>query len=110
MADNRVFDNRISELLRDTDRNIPAECEIKIRTTASSVRFRPRLSFIRRPFFLILVPAAAAVLLLVFLLLPALRKPPAPQISEIRTEFELADKNIKIVFFQKSDFNLFKED
>jgi hypothetical protein len=110
MVDDRLFDNRITELLRHTDRNIPAEHEIKIRTAASSVRRRPRLSFIRRPFFLVLAPAAAAVLLLVFLLLPALRKPPAPQISEIRTEFELADKNIKIIFYQKSDFSLFKED
>jgi hypothetical protein len=48
--------------------------------------------------------------MLAFLLLPALRKPPAPQIAEIRTEFELVDKNIKIIFFQKPDFSLLKEE
>jgi hypothetical protein len=110
MDDDRMFDKRITELLRNMDRDIPPEVEAEMRTAASSVDFQPRTSFIRPPFFLVLVPAAAAVLLLVFLLLPVLRKPPAPQISEIRTEFELADKNIKIIFFQKPDFNLFEEE
>ncbi len=110
MNDDRLFDKRIAELLRNTDRDIPPKVEAEIRTAASSVHFRPGTPFIRRPFFLVLVPAAAAVLLLVFLLLPGLRKPPAPQISEIRTEFELADKNIKIIFFQRPDFNLLEEE
>jgi hypothetical protein len=31
------------------------------------------------------------------------------KIDEIRTEFEIKDKNIKIIFIQTKDFNLFKE-
>ncbi|OGD19323.1 MAG: hypothetical protein A2W03_18520 [Candidatus Aminicenantes bacterium RBG_16_63_16] len=56
------------------------------------------------------VPAAAVCVLAAFLLIPILKKPPVSPISEIRTEFEIADKNIKIVFIQKPDFSLFQEE
>jgi len=72
-------------------------------------RQRPGRSRRRRFLFLALIPGAAAALLTAVLLVPALRRPPIRPISEIRTEFELVDKNIKIIFIQRPDFKLFKE-
>ena len=70
----------------------------------------------RRRFFrkwqlaLAVVPGGAALFLAFFFLWPAFRKQEEPQIAEIRTQFELVDKNITIIFFQKPDFKLFEED
>jgi hypothetical protein len=46
----------------------------------------------------------------VALIRPALHQTAASQISEIRTEFELVDQNIKVIFIQKPDFHLYEED
>ncbi len=130
MSDDRHLDEKISGLVRSADREVPPGLEARIRTAAESVRpaggIWGRISLLtsvllrrrhgrvlshRRLKILALVPgAAAAVALAAFVILPALRKPPVPRISEIRTEFEIADKNIKIVFFQRPDFKLTQEE
>ncbi len=51
---------------------------------------------------------AAALLILALFMQPLIRQTgpiPSP-INEIRTEFEIKDKNIKIIWFQKKDFQL----
>lgn len=129
MNDDRLFDEKIARLVRRIDEPVPPGLETKIRAAAESVRpaegTKGRISLptavilrwrhgrvlSRRLRILALVPGAAAVAALaVFLILPALRRPAAPRISEIRTEFEIADKNIKIVFFQRPDFKLTQEE
>jgi len=108
MNDEQKLDERIARLVRSVAPEVPAEVDAGIREAAAGLWPRSRRVWLRRPFWLALVPSAAAVLLAVIALLPPPRKPAAP-IAEIRTEFELADKNIKIIFIQKPDFNLFKE-
>jgi hypothetical protein len=120
MSDDSRLDERIARLVRGADRNIPPGLEARVRAAAETANLR-RGGRVRRPALglfsrralriLALVPgAAAAAALAAFLLVPALRKPPASPIAEIRTEFEIADKNIKIVFFQNPDFNLSEEE
>jgi hypothetical protein len=121
MSDDNRLDEKISGLVRSVDRGLPPLLEERIRAAATAGRARPGVfgwrparlapSARRRTWMLALVPgAAAAVILAVFLLIPALSKPAAPRVSEIRTEFEIADKNIKIVFFQRPDFKLTQEE
>lgn len=108
MTDEKKLDEQIAGIVRSVGFEVPAEVEAKIREAAANLKPAPRLFKIRRPFWLALIPSAAAVLLAVIALLPTPKRPPSP-IAEIRTEFEIADKNIKIIFIQKPDFNLFKE-
>ncbi len=110
MGDERQFDGKVGGLVRAVDERVPPAVDRKIRTAAETLRPRPWLFAGRWPRVLALVPGAAAFAVAVFLVVPALRKPPASRISEIRTEFEIADKNIKIVFFQRPDFKLTQEE
>jgi hypothetical protein len=109
MDEDKILDKEISRLVRSLEKGLPAGLEERIAIKASSGA--PH----RRPFFrkwylaLALVPVGAALFLAFFLLLPAFRKQEEPQIAEIRTQFELVDKNITIIFIQKPDFKLFEE-
>ncbi len=103
------IDERIAALVRRADAGIPAGLEARVRTAA--VEGERKLRARQRVLRWSLVPAAAAALILgVFLASPVARKPAPTAIAEIRTEFEIPGKNIKIVFFQKPDFKLFQED
>ena len=130
MRDDKRLDERIAILVRSVEKDVPPGLEAKVRAATDSVRpdgsilgaalplsagprrrHHDRVGSRRRLRILALVPgAAAAVALAAFLLVPALRKPPVSRISEIRTEFEIRDKNIKIVFFQRPDFKLSQEE
>jgi len=107
MNDNQL-DERIAELVRSVRAEVPPGVEGRIKVAAAGMIPRAKRSWIRRPLWLALVPSAAAIWLAVVALLPPGQKAEAP-IAEIRTEFEIADKDIKIIFFQKPDFNLIKE-
>ena len=109
MNESNRIDERISELVRSVQAEVPAGLEARIRAAAGEEerRTRSRLRVLRWS----LVPAAAAALVLgVFLATPVVRRPVPREIAEIRTEFEIPGKDIKIVFFQKPDFKLFQED
>jgi hypothetical protein len=109
---NIKLDERISDLVRRVAPEAPEDLEDRALGAARASSKRPTAAR-RRAFGLRLWPAMIPVAVLAFaavlLVLPALRRPSAAPIAEIRTEFELADKNIKVIFFQKPDFNLFKE-
>jgi len=110
MDEDKILDKKISRLVRSLEKGLPPGLEERIALKASSG------SPHRRPFFrkwslaLAVIPGAAALFFAFLLLLPALRKQQEPQITEIRTQFELVDKNITIIFIQRPDFKLFKED
>jgi len=120
MSDERRLDEKIAGLVLSVREQVPAALEERIRAAADATRpnreilgrlwLRPGGFPRRRTGILALVPAAAVCALAAFLLIPILKKPPVSPISEIRTEFEIADKNIKIVFIQKPDFSLFQEE
>jgi hypothetical protein len=121
MSDDKQLDENISRVVRSVARDVPPSIEARIREDAKTIRPQPRF-FGRhwRPAWVLLSRgirilalasgAAAFVVIGALLFVPALRRPPAPRISEIRTEFEIANKNIKIVFFQRPDFKLTQEE
>jgi len=110
MDENKILDEKISRLVRSLEKGLPAGLEKRIALKATSEAPHRRPFFRKWQLALAVVPGGTALLLALFLLWPAFRKPQEPQITEIRTQFELADKNITIIFIQKPDFKLFEED
>ena len=109
MIERNSIDERITEFLRRTDAEVPPALEGRVRAAAREEERRMRSR--RRVLRWTLIPTAAAALVLAAFLASPFALSPAPTtIGEIRTEFEIPGKNIKIVFFQKPDFKLFQED
>jgi predicted Zn-dependent protease len=109
MTENMDLDEKIGLLVRSVRKDIPAGLEEKIREAASSLRpasvARPERQ--RRMWLPVVTGAAAAAVVLAMMFGgPFLPKRAGSKISEIRTQFELVDKNITIVFIQKPDFKL----
>lgn len=109
MRNEQIKDDWIRRLVQSEEYEIPSELEEKInRKMNGTLNVRPLW---RRK--LIWIPAS--VVLLAFFFVPFLgEKPEIRTISfqsvrkptVIKTEFELKDKNIKIVWFQKQNFNV----
>jgi anti-sigma-K factor RskA len=109
MNSDERLDESISKLVRSVEREVPPALDRRIREAADGLASRTQRSEKWRSWMLALAPGVVVALLAAFLLLP--RPTPAPNpISEIRTEFEIADKNIKVIFFQKPDFHLHQEE
>jgi hypothetical protein len=108
MIDDKHIDESISRLVQEVQLDIPPAVEEAIHRRSAALR--PRLGHICfSRFFWTLVSSGAALILGVILLMRTPTKPAISEISEIRTQFEIADKNITIVFIQKPDFLFFKE-
>jgi hypothetical protein len=110
MNDKIKMDQEISQCVRSIEVDIPPGVEDRIRKAATAHQPHVYQLGMRRSWLLAIIPSVAVILAAMILLVPALRQPlasPIPPISEIRTDFELPDKNIKIVFFQRPDFKLF---
>ncbi len=103
-------DEEIARLVRSVEIQVPQDLDDRIRAAAAGLRQSHGRSRVRRFWFLALVPGAAAAFLIAVLIGPELRPQPDSPISEIRTEFELVDKNIKVIFIQRPDFHLYEED
>ncbi|MCX6559222.1 MAG: hypothetical protein NTZ26_01785 [Candidatus Aminicenantes bacterium] len=82
MNSDERLDESISRLVRSVEHEVPTALDRRIQEAADKFTSRAERSNRRRPY----------------------------PISEIRTEFEIAGKNIKVVFFQKPDFHLFEEE
>ena len=110
MNDRDHLDEQISRLVRSIEREVPPALEARIRAAAAGAGLRPSWW----PGLRVLVPAlagglAAAALLFLMILLPGVPRRGPILVSEIRTEFEIPEKNIKIIFFQRPNFQLPKE-
>jgi len=110
MDEDKILDKEISRLVRSLEKGVPPGLDEQIALEASTGKPHRRRFFRKWQLALAVVPGGAALFLAFFFLWPAFRKQEEPQIAEIRTQFELVDKNITIIFFQKPDFKLFKED
>lgn len=110
MDEDKILDKEISRLVRSVGKSLPPGLEERIALKAVTGRPHRRGFFRKWRFALAAVPGGAALLLAFFVLFPALRKQQEPQITEIRTQFELVDKNITIIFIQRPDFKFFEED
>ena len=104
--ENDDLDRFISGILKKNELEIPSELQGKLRGRVSDLAQHGRRSAWDR--FEIWVPLLAAALLLLVVSLPLL-VPPQPatkKISQIRTEFSIPDKNIRILWVQREDFHL----
>jgi len=106
MQNNDSFDEELKSIVRSVEHEVPPGLVEKVRAAAEARRtqFRSPFSRIRRPIVLASLSVAAIIFLAFLFIPPSVHRHAAPQIAEIRTEFELADKNIKIIFVQKPDF------
>ena len=110
MTNKKNIDEKISKLVKSIETDIPPAVEEKLELVRETLRPRHKILGRRPIFYLGILSSAAAVLLLFVFLFPLFHEVSESQISEIRTEFELRDKNIKIIFIQREDFRLFKEE
>jgi len=110
MDEDKILDKEISRLVRSVEIGLPPGLEERIALKVSSGAPHRRPFFRKWQLALAVFPGGAALFLGFFLLWPAFRKQEEPQITEIRTQFELVDKNITIIFIQRPDFKFFKED
>ena len=109
MIDDKRIDETISRLVRGVQQDVPPSIEEEIHRRSAALR--PRLG---HPLFSrllwTLLPSGAALILGVILLIRTPIKPMNSDVSEIRTQFEIADKNITVIFYQKMNFHFTRED
>jgi len=110
MANKKNIDEKITRLVQSIESDIPASVEEKLIATAETIRPLHRTRIKRLPLSLGILTSAAMILFAFLFLFPLFHGNAEPQITEIITEFELRDKNIKIIFIQSQDFNLFEEE
>lgn len=108
MTDDKRLDEAISRLVQGIQLDIPPSVEEDIKKKSLGSRPRPVSPSYRRLLWTLL-PSGAVLILGVMLLMQAPMKLPTQEIAEIRTQFEIADKNITIVFIQNPDFVFNKE-
>jgi len=104
---NKIDDESIADLVRSVRYEIPGAVEAKVTAAMDKKKNVPRTG---RSFLWYPVSAVLAMLIIVsvFIFRPFVGnrvESPTP-ITEIKTELELADKNIKIIWVQKENFKL----
>jgi hypothetical protein len=103
---NDDLDRFLSSSLEKNELEIPPEVQENVRRRMAALANQPRRSTWR--WMKIWLPLLAAAILVLVVSLPLLF-PPRPEIkkiSQIRTEFNIPEKNIKIVWMQRDDFHL----
>ncbi len=110
MDKKKLDDEMISTLVRSVQYKIPDHVEEQVNASmAKTLPGKPR--WFKKSWFWYPVSAAAAMVIIAALVIfqPLVNKEtvdPGAPITEIRTHFELKDKNIKILWVQKKDFKL----
>lgn len=104
---NKIDDELIADLVRSVRYEIPGAVEAKVSAALHRKKKVPRAgrSLVWYPVSAVL---AMLIVVSVFIFQPFIKNSadtPAP-ITEIKTELELADKNIKIIWVQKENFKL----
>ena len=111
MTNKKIDDEMISNLVRSVRYKVPDRVDEQLKASMAKIETgKPRL--FKRPLFWYPVSAAAMVIIAILVIFqPFVNRESidtgAP-ITEIKTEFELRDKNIKILWVQKKDFKLRK--
>lgn len=95
----RFDDEWVASLVQKTDRRLPEALDLSIRRSLKR----------ERSWWIYPLAAAASVVLAVGLwrLAPLGESPsrPASPVTEIRTQFEISEQNIKIIWVQKQNFD-----
>jgi len=102
---NDDLDRFISIHLEKNELEIPSAAQSQVRRRIAALADPPRRSAWRR--VKILAPLLAAAMLVLVVSLPLLFQPKLAikKISQIRTEFSIPEKNIKIIWVQSEDFH-----
>lgn len=103
---NEDLDKFISRNLEKLELEIPSEVQDNVRRRLAALADRPHPAAWKR--IVLWVPLLAAALLVIIFSIPLLFPPQAEikKITQIRTEFSIPEKNIKIVWVQRDDFRL----
>lgn len=110
MAGKNNIDEQISRIVQSIESDIPASVEEKLLAAAETIHPFQRIRLKPLPLSVGILTSAAMIILAFLFLFPLFHRVPEPLVTEIITEFELRDKNIKIIFIQSHDFNLFEEE
>lgn len=113
--DKKIKDEDIRDVLDSVNFDIPFEIDKKVNEIIYSKSIHS--GFLRRVFrtsnpIIKWLPAFASVLLIMFLGLVQLSRdvPEREPLSEIRIEYELKDKNIKIIWVKRENFLLRRQE
>jgi len=109
MFNNKNIDEEITRLVQSEEAQIPSKVENELRTEIEKQKPKHRM-WSKRLVLPLGIVSTAVVILTFVLLFPLIQKSSEPLISEIYTEFEIKDKNIKIIFVQRRNFTLFEEE
>jgi hypothetical protein len=103
---NEELDKFVYHNLEKLELEIPAEVQNILQRRIATIADQPRPKVWKRIAFW--ASLSAATLLLAVASLPLLFPPRIPEkkISQIRTEFSIPEKNIKIIWVQRDDFHL----
>ncbi|MCX6555648.1 MAG: hypothetical protein NTZ12_11660 [Candidatus Aminicenantes bacterium] len=103
---NEELDRFIFRTLEKSETEIPAKVRDNVRIRISAIVPLPRPITWKR--IAVWTPLLAAALLVLAVSLPLLftPKPVIKEISQIRTEFSIPEKNIKIIWIQRDNFHL----
>jgi hypothetical protein len=110
MNNQKNIDKKIAGIVQSVETGIPDALEEQLQAAAETIHPIHRIRIKRLPLFVGILSSAAVVLAALLFLFPVFQGKPEPRITEIYTEFEIIDKNIKIIFIQSHDFNLFEEE
>lgn len=110
MFNKKNIDEEITRLVQRVEASIPPNVENELRTKTEALKPKHRIWTNRLVLPLGVITSAAVIIMIVLFLFSPIQKSAEPLISEIYTEFEIKDKNIKIIFVQRRDFNLFLEE
>ena len=109
MFNKKNIDEEIIRLVQSVETSIPPKVENELRTKTETLKPKHRIWSNRLVLPLGIITSAAMMIATVLFLFPPIQKTSDTLISEIYTEFEIKDKNIKIIFVQSRDFNQFLE-
>lgn len=104
MERHEPLDDEIRSLVRSVEKDPPADIGRTLLDSTPTGGDRRRKRSARGPLLIASFAGAAVLLLAVLTTLPTRRDREAAPIAEIRTEFELAEVGIKIIFVQRPDF------
>jgi hypothetical protein len=104
----KINDQMIADLVGSVERPVPNHTDARLKRRLQKERLKAGGKK-SRSYLWLPVPAFTALLLLLFFILPLVNNQEVKEgsdIQEIKTEFFIKDKNIKIMWFSKKDFNL----
>jgi hypothetical protein len=103
---NEELDEFISRSLDKLEIEVPAALQADLRRRAAAIKMTPRWTAWKRVALWASLSAAAVLLAVISLPLLFPIRTPEKKITQIRTEFSIPEKNIRIVWVQRDDFRL----